>query len=116
MPVYDYACEACGERMSERRPIRLGPQRGRFRCAACGRRTMRAAISAPALRTDANFPMQGKVYPGINRNQPIESRSAFLREVESKGLDWCSVKEIMRGPKKDLDRVREEQFAEAMKE
>ncbi|HUU58418.1 MAG TPA: FmdB family zinc ribbon protein [Phycisphaerae bacterium] len=115
MPVYEYACGTCGARTEERRPIQLGPRRRRFRCPACGERTMRPVVSQPGLRTDTNFPMQGKVYPGINHNQPITSRSAFLREVASKGLDWCSVKEIARGPKKSLDRVREEQFAEAMK-
>ena len=116
MPLYDYECGSCGTRTEERRPIQLGPRRGRFRCTACGKRTMRAKVSAPGLRTDTNFPMQGKVYPGINHNRPIESRSAFLKEVASKGLDWCSVKEIARGPKKSLDRVREERFAEAMRE
>lgn len=111
MPLYDYACDECGARTEDRRPIRLGPRRGKFRCRACGKRAMRSAVVAPRVLTDSNFAMHGRVYPGINGNRPIESRRAFLNEVAAKGLDHCSVGEIIRGPPKSLDRVREEQFA-----
>ena len=116
MPLYEYECAACGAKVEESRPIILGPRKRKFPCWACGKRTMRAKVSAPGLRTDTNFPMYGKVYPGINRNRPITSRRDFLREVESKGLDYCSIGEIVRGPRKSLDQVREERFAEEMRE
>lgn len=47
MPIYEYLCESCGERLEQLQKIDDPPLR---ECPACGERSLRRLLSAPAFQ------------------------------------------------------------------
>jgi len=47
MPMYDYACRACGKRFEEMR--RIAERRDAPPCPTCGSKETELALSAPAV-------------------------------------------------------------------
>ena len=47
MPIYEYACSACGHRLEALQKVSDAPLR---KCPECGKSTLRKLVSAPSFR------------------------------------------------------------------
>jgi len=61
---------------------------------------------------DGRFAFAGKRYPGLNNNQPMESKKAFEKELADKGLVHSSPREMREGPRKTNEHHLVEQIQE----
>lgn len=53
MPIYEYACDACGGRLEAMQKMSEAPQRD---CPACGRPTLRKLVSAAGVHVKQSAP------------------------------------------------------------
>ena len=83
MPVYEYECEACGERFDKLvRSMHQDPPR--LACPACKGTEVRRLISAPVVHSGAESGGGGEVKEAPATKPPVFGRKELNEALKSK--------------------------------
>lgn len=84
MPIYEYACEACGERF-DKLVRSLSQEATQAACPACQSTETRRLISAPAVHTAGEGGASTKSEGTASPKPPVFGRKELNKALKNKG-------------------------------
>jgi putative FmdB family regulatory protein len=84
MPIYEYGCEACGERF-DRLVRSMSQDAAEMACPACGSTETRRLISAPAVHTAGEGGAGTESEGAASPKPPVFGRRELNEALKSKG-------------------------------